>query len=201
MQDLNQRLRILKSEIEHTQRNAAAEHAFEATGGTDNPWKGAGEKLTSLHIEYRQVELEIAGNALVARLERLRTLDKELAAAMETRTSADEAQRAASEHEAVGRWMRAGSIARALGCAYDLEAEFAPWYLSNKERYQGAPSCVDFFLKSTNPGLRFTEADRPHIIRWHLAKGAAQAAIIHWSALAEQRSALLREHPELAYAA
>ena len=45
MQDLNQRLRILKSEIEHTQRNAAAEHAFEATGGTDNPWKGAGEKF------------------------------------------------------------------------------------------------------------------------------------------------------------
>ena len=108
MQDLNQRLRILKSEIENTQRNAAAEHAFEATGGTDNPWKGAGEKLTSLHIEYRQVELEIAGNALVARLERLRTLDKELAAAMETRTSADEAQRAASEHEAVGRWKKAG---------------------------------------------------------------------------------------------
>ena len=61
MQDLNQRLRILKSEIENTQRNAHAESAFEATGGTDNPWKGAGEKLTSLHIEHRQVELEIKG--------------------------------------------------------------------------------------------------------------------------------------------
>ena len=96
---------------------------------------------------------------------------------------------------------KGGSIARALGCAYDLEAQFAPWYLSNRERYQGAPQCIDFFLKSTNPGLRFDEKDRPHIIRWHLAKGAAQAAIIHWSALAESRASLLREHPELAYAA
>ena len=120
---------------------------------------------------------------------------------METRASADEAARAASEHEAVQRWQKAGSIARAVGCAYDLETQFGPWYLSNRERFAGAPACVDFFMRSTNPGLKFTEADRPAIIRWHLAKGAAQAAIIHWSALAESRALLLREHPELVYAA
>jgi len=196
-----QRLKVLKSEIETAQRNAAAERALAATGAKDNPWKGAVEKCDELNQEARDLELEIKGEAVKERLEKLRTLDRELAKAMEARTSADEAQRAASEHEAVQRWMKAGSIARAVGCAYDLEAQFAPWYLSNKERYQGAPACVDFFLKSTNPGLRFDEKDRPHIVRWHLAKGAAQAAIIHWSALAEQRSALLREHPELAYAA
>ena len=199
--DVLQRLKVLRSEIESAQRNAAAERALAATGAKDNPWAGSAQKCDALHKEKRELELELEGEAVKARLEKLRTLDKELAKAMEARTSADEAQRAASEHEAVQRWMKAGSIARAVGCAYDLEAQFAPWYLSNKERYQGAPSCVDFFLKSTNPGLRFDEKDRPHIVRWHLAKGAAQAAIIHWSALAEQRSALLREHPELAYAA
>jgi hypothetical protein len=196
-----QRLRVLKSEIETAQRNAAAERALAATGAESNPWAGSAQKCDELHKEKRELELEIEGEAVKARLERLRTLDKGLAAAMEARTSADEAQRVASEHEAVGRWMKAGSIARALGCAYDLEAQFAPWYLSNRERYAGAPACVDYFMKSTNPGLRFTEQDRPHIIRWHLAKGAAQAAIIHWSALAESRALLLREHPELAAAA
>jgi hypothetical protein len=100
----------------------------------------------------------------------------------------------------VQRWMKAGSIARAIGCAYDLEAQFAPWYLSNRERFAGAPSCVDFFMKSSNPGLRFDGKDRPYIIKWHLAKGAAQAALIHWSALAESRALLLREHPELSAA-
>ena len=196
-----QKLRALRAEIESTQRNAHAERAFEKTGAESNPWKGSAQKCDELNREARGLELEIAGDALVARLEKLRTLDKELANAMEARTLADEAQRAASEHEAVQRWMKAGSIARAIGCAYDLEAQFAPWYLSNRERFAGAPSCVDFFMKSTNPGLRFDEKDRPHIIKWHLAKGAAQAALIHWSALAESRALLLREHPELTYAA
>ena len=103
MQDISQRLRVIKSEIENTQRNAAAEHAFAATGGTPNPWHGASETLNALHKEKRALELEIEGSALVARIERLRTLDEELVKAMETRTSADEAQRAASEHEAVQR--------------------------------------------------------------------------------------------------
>ena len=121
-----QRLRILQSEIESAQRNAAAERALAATGAKDNPWKGAGEKCDELNQEARDLELEIKGEAIKERLERLRTLDVELAKAMEARTSADEAQRAASEHAAVQRWMKAGSIARAIGCAYDLEAQFAP---------------------------------------------------------------------------
>jgi hypothetical protein len=198
--DVLQRLKVLRSEIESAQRNAAAERALDATGAKDNPWQGASEKCDELNKEARDLELEIKGEAIKARLEKLRSLDKELAAAMEARTLADEAQRAASEHEAVQRWMKAGSIARALGCAYDFEAQFSPWYLSNRERFAGAPSCVDFFMKSSNPGLRFDGKDRPYIIKWHLAKGAAQAALIHWSALAESRALLLREHPELSAA-
>jgi hypothetical protein len=201
MQDLTQRLRVLKSEIETAQRNAAAEAALEATGAKDNPWLGASAKRDELNREARQLELEIKGKAIKARLERLRALDAELVKTMEARTTADEAVRAASAHEAVQRWMKAGSIARAVGVAFDFETQFSPWYLSNRERFAGAPQCVDFFMQSTNPGLKFTEQDRPHIIRWHSAKGAAQSALIHWSSLAEQRAALLREHPELVYAA
>ncbi|MGA9018168.1 MAG: hypothetical protein WB438_04440 [Candidatus Cybelea sp.] len=154
-----------------------------------------------MNKEARDLELAIKGEAIKERLEKLRSLDKELAAAMEARARADEAQRAASEHEAVIRWQKAGSIARALGVAYDFAGVFSAWYLSGKEKFAGAPQCTNYFMQDGPPALRFTEKDRPAIIRWHQAKGAAQAAIIHWSALAESRALLLREHPELTYAA
>jgi hypothetical protein len=195
-----QRLRVLKSEIENTQRNAAAERAFAATGGTDNPWTGATAKLNALHKEQRELELQAEGEAVKARLEKLRALDAELAKAQEARISADEAVRTASEHEAVIRWQKAGSIARALGVAYDFAGVFSAWYLSGKAKFAGAPQCTTYFMQDGPPALRFTEQDRPAIIRWHLARGEAQAAIIHWSALAESRALLLREHPELSAA-
>jgi hypothetical protein len=198
--NLTQRLRALKSEIESAERLAAAEKAFEATGAPDNPWKGAAEKRDALLEQQRAIELQIEGETLRGKLEQLRLLDAELVKAQEARVLADEAVRAAAEHEAVMRWVKAGSIARAVGVAYDFEGVFSAWYLSGRERFAGAPACTSYFMDNpnTHAGLRFTEQDRPAIIRWHQAKGAAQAAIIHWSALAEQRALLLREAPELA---
>ncbi len=198
--DAIQRLKVLRVELESAQRNAAAERAFEATGAEDNPWKGAVEKRDALLQEQQELELRAEGEALNGKLERLRQLDAELAVAQQARELADEAVRIAAEHEAVQRWVRAGSIARAIGVAYDFQGVFSAWYLSGKERFAGAPQCVTYFCDNpnTHAGLRFTEQDRLAIIRWHQAKGAAQAAIVHWSALAEQRALLLRDAPELA---
>jgi hypothetical protein len=200
MQDLNQRLRILKSEIENTQRNAAAEHAFEATGAESNPWKGAAEKRDALLQEQRQLELQAEGEVLNGKLERLRTLDAELVKAQEARTLADEAVRVAAEHESVKKWMRAGTLARAAGVGYDFAGVFSAWYLSGKARFAGAPQCVSYFMDSpsTPTGLRFDEKnDRQPIILWHQARGEANSALVTWCAHAEQRALLLRENPEL----
>jgi hypothetical protein len=196
-----QRLRILRSEIESAQRNAAAERAFAATGAEDNPWRGAVEKRDALLQEQRELELQAEGEALNGKLVQLRTLDAELVKAQRARVIADRAVAELAQDEAVIKWQKAGSIARALGVAYDFSGVFAAWYLSGKERFAGAPSCVGYFCSNpqTHPGLRFDEKnDRAAIIRWHLAKGEANTAIVHWSALAEQRSLLLRESPELA---
>jgi len=47
--------------------------------------------------------------------------------------------------------------------------------------------------------LRFDEKnDRSAIIAWNEARGEAQAALVHWDAIAQQRALLLRENPELA---
>lgn len=197
MMNAVQRLRILRSEIENAQRSAAAERAFAATGAEDNPWKGAVEKRDALVQEQRELELRAEGEALNGKLERLRQLDAELAKAQEARTLADEAVRAASEHEAVIRWQKAGSIARAIGVAYDFAGVFSAWYLSGKERFAGAPQCTNYFMQDSPPGLRFTEKDRPAIIAWHQARGAAQGALVHWDATAQSRALLLRENPEL----
>jgi hypothetical protein len=197
MMNAVQRLRILRSEIENAQRSATAERAFAATGGETNPWTGASEKLDSLHKEQRELELQKSGEELVAKLERLRALDAELVKAQEARTLADEAVRAAAEHEAVIRWQKAGSIARAIGVAYDFAGVFSAWYLSGKEKFAGAPQCTNYFMQDGPPALRFTEKDRPAIIAWHQARGAAQSALIHWDATAQSRALLLRENPEL----
>jgi hypothetical protein len=98
------------------------------------------------------------------------------------------------------RWIRAGAIARAVGVGYDFAGVFSAWYLSGKERFAGAPSCVNYFCTNpnTHPGLRFDEkTDRAAIIKWHLAKGEANIAISIWASLADQRACLLRESPEL----
>jgi hypothetical protein len=198
MMNAVQRLRILRSEMESAQRNASAERAFEATGASDNPWHGAGEKRDALLREQRALEERAEGEALKAKVDQLRRLDEELKKAQEARTLADEAVRVAAEHEAVQRWMKAGSVARALGVAYDFAGVFSAWYLSGKARFAGAPACVTYFMDnpSTHAGLRFTEADRPHIIKWHQARGEAQSALIHWDATAQSRALLLRENPE-----
>jgi hypothetical protein len=195
-----QRLRIVRSEMEIAARNAAAEAALAATGAEDNPWKGAGEKRDALLQEERELELQAEGEALNGKLEQLRRLDDELAQAQQARTLADEAARAASEHDSVKRWIRAGSLARQVGVGYDFAGVFSAWYLSGKERFAGAPSCVSYFCSNpqTHPGLRFDEKnDRSAIIKWHLAKGESQNALVHWDALAQQRALLLRENPEL----
>jgi|SRR5580658_11218038 hypothetical protein len=98
-----QRLRILRSEIETAQRNAAAERAFEATGASDNPWDGAGEKRDALLQEQRGLEERAEGEALKAKSDQLRRLDEELKKAQQARTLADEAVHVAGEHEAVQR--------------------------------------------------------------------------------------------------
>jgi hypothetical protein len=193
--DVLQRLKVLRSELDSAQRAATAEKAFAATGDTDNPWKGAVEKRDGLLQEQRGLELQAEGEALVGKLERLRALDAELAKAQEARTVADEAARAASE--AVKRWIGAGTTARALGVGYDFAGVFSAWYLSGKAKFAGAPQCTNYFMQDGPPALRFTEADRPHIIKWHRARGEAQSALVHWDALAQSRALLLRENPEL----
>jgi hypothetical protein len=193
-----QRLRILRSELDSAQRAATAEKAFEATGASDNPWHGAVEKRDGLLQEQRELELQAEGEALVGKLERLRALDAELAKAQEARTVAEEAVRAASEHEAVKRWIGAGTIARALGVGYDFAGVFSAWYLSGRAKFAGAPQCMNYFMQDGPQALRFTEQDRPHIIKWHRARGEAQNALIHWDATAQSRALLLCENPELA---
>ncbi|MGA9019978.1 MAG: hypothetical protein WB438_13710 [Candidatus Cybelea sp.] len=192
------RLKVLRAEIETAQRNAAAERALEATGES-NPWSGATAKLDGLRKEQRELELQAEGEALVGKLERLRQLDSELVNAQQARTLADEAVRVAAEHEAVQRWMRAGTLARAAGVGYDFESAFSKWFLSGKAKFAGAPACTSYFMQDApDVRLRFSEADRPHIIKWWRAKGDAQAALVHWDALAQSRALLLRENPELA---
>lgn len=135
------------------------------------------------------------------KLERLRQVDAELVAAQQAREVADEAARAASERDSVKRWIHAGSIARAVGVAYDFEGVFSKWYLSGKERFAGAPACVSYFCDNpnTNRGLRFDEKnDGLAIIKWHQARGEARTALVVWDALAQSRALLLRESPELA---
>jgi hypothetical protein len=195
-----QRLRILRAEIESAERNAAAERAFAATGASDNPWKGAVEKRDALLQEKHALELQLEGEALSGKLERLRQLDAELAKAQEARTIADEAVRIAAEHEAVQRWIRAGSTARQLGYAQTLESEFRPWFLSRRERYAGLTMNAAFFMDATRcpAALLFLESERGAICRWHEAVGEARKQLVIWSALAEQRALLLREAPELA---
>jgi hypothetical protein len=61
MMNAVQRLRILRSEMESAQRNASAERAFEATGASDNPWHGAGEKRDALLREQRALEERAEG--------------------------------------------------------------------------------------------------------------------------------------------
>ncbi len=166
-----QRLRILRSEIESAQRNAAAERALAATGAKDNPWKGAGEKCDELNQEARDLELEIKGEAIKEKTRtpayvRQGTLQSDGGAYFCRSSPARRIRTCGSPKMDEG-----GHIARAIGCAYDLEAQFAPWYLSNRERFAGAPSCVDFFMKSTVSGLRFDEKDRPILFAGTLQKG------------------------------
>jgi hypothetical protein len=44
----HRRLRVLQSELESAQRNAAAERAFDATGKENNPWAGSIEQCEHL---------------------------------------------------------------------------------------------------------------------------------------------------------
>jgi hypothetical protein len=195
-----QRLKVLRAEIDSQQHLASAEAALEATDAESNPWKGAGEKLTSLYKEQRDLELAAEGEVLVGKLEQLKRLDAELKKAQQARVEADEAVRVAAEHESVQRWMRAGTLARAAGVGYDFAGVFSAWYLSGKARFAGAPQCVSYFMDNpaTPAGLRFDEKnDRAPICRWHEAKGAANTALVTWCAHAEQRAHLLRENPEL----
>jgi hypothetical protein len=193
-----QKLRALRAEIESAQRYAHAERALEATGAKDNPWKGSAQECDELNREARELELEIEGEVVKARLDKLRALDSEIAKAMEARVDADRAVAEFAKSEAVIRWQKAGSIARAVGVAYDFETAFSKWYLSGKAKFAGAPQCTNYFMQDAPPPLRFTEADRPHVIRWHQARGESQSALIHWDALAQSRALLLRENPELA---
>ena len=75
--DILQRLKELRVELEIAQRNAAAEAAYTATGGASNPWSGASEKLDELSREQRSLELLQSGEELEGKLERLRQLDAE----------------------------------------------------------------------------------------------------------------------------
>ena len=106
--------------------------------------------------------------------------------------------RIAVENESVQRWIRAGTLARAAGVAYDFETAFSKWFLSGREKFAGAPQCTNYFMQDGPPALRFTDKDRAPIIKWHQAKGEAQSALVHWDALAQSRALLLRENPELA---
>jgi hypothetical protein len=196
--DVLQRLKVLRAEIESAQRDAYAERAYSTTDAASNPWAGSAQKCDELNNERRELELEIEGEAVKARLEKLRTLDSEIAKAMEARVDADRAVAEFAKSEAVIRWQKAGSIARAVGVAYDFETAFSKWYLSGKAKFAGAPQCTNYFMQDAPPPLRFTEADRPHVIRWHQARGESQSALIHWDALAQSRALLLRENPELA---
>src|SRR5579863_7130052 len=122
--DVMQRLQVLGVELESVQRNAAAEAALAATGAENNPWKGAGEKRDASLQEKRELGLQAEGEALNGKLEQLRRLDDELAQAQQALTLADEAVRAASEHDSVERSIRAGSLARQVGVGYDFAGAF-----------------------------------------------------------------------------
>ena len=98
--------------------------------------------------------------------------------------------------------MKAGAALRArIGCAYDLEAQFAPWYLSDRERFAGAPSCVRLFHEEPNPGLRFDERTGAILFAGTLQKGQRRRRLFIGARLGRIARALLGEHPELAYVA
>lgn len=64
---------------------------------------------------------------------------------------------------------------------------------SAKQKFAGAPQCTNDFTQDGPPAMRFTEQDRPYIIKRHQARGEAQSALIHWDATAQSRALLLRE--------
>ena len=190
-----QRLKVLRSELETAQRNADAERAFAVTGAT-NPWTGASEKLDSLHGNRRN------GVAKVRRGigRETRTLARLRCRVSESARGANPCGRSgACCSRACSRAAMAesGFDSRAIGVAYDFAGVFSAWYLSGKEKFAGAPQSTKHFMQDGPPGLRFAEKDRPAIIAWHQARGAAQSALVHWDALAQQRAHLLREAPEL----
>lgn len=192
----------LKSRLFNAERLAAAEQAFDAAAGrkSKNPWEGKGAELDSLRHKIADAERAEAGRVLRSALQRLRGLDTELEAASRERERADRIVAELAQDPSVMRFKGAYQFCMRRGWAHSWTL-YTPWFLSGKALYQNFPQGASYFLNIECPSeLRFTDAERAKVIEWNNARGLAEKNLIIWCALAEQRSLLLRERPELAAA-
>jgi len=87
------------------------------------------------------------------------------------------------------------------GWGHSWSAFFRPWYESGKPRYVALNENVAFFLdgpQAREANIQFDLAkDREAVRLYFEALDAANTASAKWSGLAESRTNLLREHPEL----
>lgn len=194
-----ERLISLEHELSQAESLEMAEHAFRASNPEGkNPWEGAARKLAALKADKQDLELRLRGHELSSALEKLKTLDAELAKAEVARDLADAKLRELNSNETVVRYKAGTMLSIQYGWGWSYE-RFRQWYETGQAR-SFMPQDAVWFVDSPDcpAALKFNlESDRQTIRRWVEAKGTSDQALVHWNAIASQRAALLRERPEL----
>jgi|HubBroStandDraft_4_1064222.scaffolds.fasta_scaffold00333_7 hypothetical protein len=196
--NLQERLRDIEALLPQLDQRADAEAALICAKGDSGPLAGACQERDELRQEASDIRLKLRGHEISTALDELTRLDAELAEAMERREAADREVLRQAESPIVERWNAAPTFAIRCGYGHSWEL-FSQWFLSGRPRYIAAPECLLFFQSGEcSEPLRFDlDGDRECILAYHAARDEAVRASMAWTGLADRRTRLLREHPEL----
>lgn len=196
---VKEQLQQVELQLAAAEARKDAEEAYRSVNGDSaNPFAGATEHYKELALQVNDLRVQEKGHALNAAIARLRELDLELDKAQQIRQAADRMVAEMRVLPLIIRYTEAFALSRNLGHGYSFVL-FDEWYRKNKPRTSGAPDCLTFFESAaSDPRLKFNlEDERKTILEYLEARGRSENALIHWTALVQMRSALLREKPEL----
>lgn len=188
---------MLDLEIERTKHAADAEAAFAAVSNEQNPWRGAGKRLSELEKERGALRLKRIGEELLVNVSLYRQTSERLQQAKEAVENAERELAEVERSEIIVRYRRALEIARQNGFGHHFGC-YSKWFESNRSATIGGRRHDETAGANWPEECVFNnESDRDAVRAWRAKQGALNQARQNVDNTARSLGALRAEHPEL----